>query len=97
MLSAYQSQVETLSLVETHQKGYNALYNKHFTQAAHWFRQAAEKGYSPSQNHLGRLYRDGIGVKQDQQQAAFWFGKATQQNRDNQDSRSNLSPDAVPG
>ena len=40
-------------------------------------------------HELGRIYRDGIGIKRDKKQAAFWLGKAAEEGY--------LDPDAING
>ncbi len=50
-----------------------------YTQAAFWFRRAAEKGDAEAQDALGNLYdSDQVGL-QDYEQAAFWYRKAADQ------------------
>jgi len=38
-----------------------------------WYQKAAEQGDMEAQLKLGDMYLTGQGVKQDYQQAAFWF------------------------
>jgi TPR repeat protein len=47
-----------------------------FTEAAAWYRKAADQDYAIAQNNLGYLYRDGHGVPQSESEAAAWFEKA---------------------
>lgn len=49
---------------------------KDYTQAAAWFRRAAEQGFAPAQNDLGWMYVKGLGVAQDYKKAFSWFTKA---------------------
>jgi TPR repeat protein len=49
------------------------------TQAAFWYRKAAEQGDADAQNSLGYLYSEGQGVPQDYAQAALWYRKAAEQ------------------
>jgi TPR repeat protein len=49
------------------------------TQAATWYRKAADQGDMVAQGHLGRLYRLGTGVPRDAAQAAKWSIKAASQ------------------
>jgi TPR repeat protein len=46
-----------------------------YTQAAFWYRKAAEQGNSVAQDALGDLYYNGQGVPQDYAQAALWYRK----------------------
>jgi TPR repeat protein len=39
----------------------------------------ADAGDLPSQNHLGYLYYNGMGVKQDYEKAINWYRKAAKQ------------------
>jgi len=50
-----------------------------YTQAAAWYRKAAEQGVAGAQFKLGLSYKDGRGVPQDDAQAAFWYRKAAEQ------------------
>ncbi len=47
--------------------------------AFYWYKKAAELGYADAQYNLGLLYRDGKGVKQDNNQAVSWIKKAAKQ------------------
>lgn len=50
------------------------------SQAAGWYRKAAEKGDLSGQLHLAALYRDGgKGFPRDMEQAAVWYRKAAEQ------------------
>ena len=61
------------------------------TQAAFWFRKAAEQGDAKAQVILGALYNNGVGVPKDETQAVFWYRKAAEQDdSDAQDSLGNL-------
>ncbi len=51
------------------------------TEAAHWFRKAAEAGHTPAQLGLATLYGKGLGVDQDYVQSYAWFAVAAE-NRD---------------
>ena len=42
------------------------------TEAAKWFRMAAEQGYENAQYLLGRMYSEGDGVVQDDLEAYAW-------------------------
>ena len=50
-----------------------------YTQAALWYRKAAEQGNAEAQYDLGALYVKGQGVPQDYAQAALWYRKAAEQ------------------
>ena len=50
--------------------------------------KAAQKGFSEAQNNLGLMYAHGIGVKQDDTQAVYWYRKAAEQ--DHSDAQCNL-------
>lgn len=52
---------------------------QNFTEAARWYRLAAEQGFSLAQQNLGYLYNEGQGVIRDYAQAAYWFRKAAEQ------------------
>jgi TPR repeat protein len=54
-----------------------------YTQAAFWFRKAAEKGDAEAQDALGDLYDSDQGGLQDYEQAAFWYRKAADQGNSN--------------
>ena len=53
--------------------------NKALTQAAEWYRKAAEGNYAPAQLRLGELAEEGMGIRQDLQEAAQWYEKAARQ------------------
>lgn len=55
---------------------YLALSYEYSPEAAKWFRKAAEQGHAKAQYFLYSLYRDGLGVAQDQAQAGMWLHKA---------------------
>lgn len=44
-----------------------------FSEAAEWFRKAAEQGHVQAEYNLGVMYRDGDGVERDLAEAAKWF------------------------
>jgi hypothetical protein len=50
-----------------------------YTQAAAWFRKAAEQGMADAEFHLGTLYERGNGVPQDYAQTVSWYQKAAEQ------------------
>lgn len=47
-----------------------------YLRAVQWFRKAADQGNVHAQCSLGRLYEMGKGVKQDYEQAAYWYRTA---------------------
>jgi TPR repeat protein len=62
-----------------------------FTQAAFWYRKAAEQGDVDAQYNLGSLYYDGRGVPHDYAQAVLWFRKAAERgDSDAQDELGDL-------
>jgi hypothetical protein len=50
-----------------------------YTQAAFWYRNAAEQGHAGAANNLAICYKRGQGVPQDLEKAADWFRKAAEQ------------------
>lgn len=55
-------------------------HKKDRTQAATWFRKAADQNHAAAQAVLGYLYERGDGVKADPAEAAKWYRKAADQN-----------------
>eukprot|EP01047_Picozoa_sp_COSAG01_P062468 COSAG01_NODE_7949_length_2979_cov_8.919792_1_plen_527_part_10 len=53
--------------------------DKDETEAAKWYRKAAEQGQHDAQCNLGVCYEDGEGVDQDEAEAAKWYRKAAEQ------------------
>jgi TPR repeat protein len=49
---------------------------KNMTEAAAWFRKAAEQGLAEAQYSLGYCYENGEGVAKDVKQAKYWKDKA---------------------
>ena len=47
-------------------------------KAVDWYRKAADSGWVPAQNALGRMYSEGRGVAKDEAEAAQWFRKAAE-------------------
>ena len=60
-----------------HEKGEGT--NINYTEAAIWYRQAAEKGNPAAQYRLGRLYERGFGVEQNIEEAIKLYRKAAKQ------------------
>ncbi len=56
-------------------------YNKEdYGVAAHWFRKAAKKGYTPAQSMMGLFCCEGLGgVEKDYKTAVMWLEKAANQ------------------
>ena len=52
---------------------------KNFTEAAKWYRMAAEQGFYFAQHELGSLYCNGSGVEQNASVALVWYHKAAEQ------------------
>ena len=46
------------------------------TEAAKWYRKAANQGYAPVQFNLGNMYYYGQGVRQDYKEAVKWWKKS---------------------
>lgn len=70
------------------QKG-NAAYEKgYYTEAAEFYKRAAEQGNPEAQNRLALLYHNGEGVTQDRAEAEKWFRKAADQG--NEEAKLNL-------
>ena len=49
------------------------------SEAARWYRKAAEQGYAIAQFNLGIMYELGKGVKQDYEEAVKWYRLAAEQ------------------
>jgi TPR repeat protein len=62
-----------------HRAGEFAFSEKNYSEALRWFQIAAKEGFGPSQHKIGEIYRRGLGVESDPQQAVFWFRKAADQ------------------
>ena len=60
-------------------KGRAAYDKKDYTEAAEWYRKAADQGFAGAQNNLGTMYHDGHGVSQDYNEAVVWYRKAAEQ------------------
>ena len=48
-------------------------------KALYWYRKAATQGYSPAEDKLGGVYKNGRGVPQNYATAAHWYHKAAAQ------------------
>ncbi len=62
--------------------------------AATWYRKAADNGYSRAAINLGRLYEQGLGVGQSNEEAFKWYARASGLN---ESSLSNLISEDVAG
>jgi TPR repeat protein len=60
-----------------------------FTQAAKWYRQAADHGEPHAQNALAYLYQLGLGVPQSYEEAVKWYRRSAEQGNPN--GQSNLA------
>lgn len=52
---------------------------QNYTEAANWYRLAAEAGHAAAQKNLGFLYATGKGVPKNDEEAEKWFRKAAEQ------------------
>lgn len=50
-----------------------------YQKASYWYRMAAEQGDSWGQTNLGEMYREGLGVEQNDEQAVYWYRMAAEQ------------------
>jgi TPR repeat protein len=50
-----------------------------FSDAAYWYRMAADQGHAPAQFRLGELYENGEGLPKDAAEAFRWYRKAAEQ------------------
>ena len=49
---------------------------KNYVKKVEWYKKSAEEGYDWGMHNLGKCYRDGEGVQEDQEQAREWYQKA---------------------
>jgi hypothetical protein len=54
----------------------NEVGEPNYTEAAVWYRKAADQGHSLAQFNLGVMYANGQGFDRDDAEAAVWFEKA---------------------
>jgi TPR repeat protein len=47
-----------------------------YTQAAHWYAQAAEQNHALAQMSLATLYKQGLGVARDEAKSLLWLSRA---------------------
>ena len=64
---------------QDYQLAINANLVGNYTQAAAWFRKAAELGRADAQYNLALICYDGLGVTQNYQEALSWFTQAAEQ------------------
>lgn len=76
---AEQGDVETQLLLGIFYSDWDWGKKKDYTEAAKWYRKAAEQGNSAAQERLGSLYCLGKGVRQDSVEAEKWYRKAAEQ------------------
>ena len=76
------------SLIDKHNKGLTLANSKKYRQAIEIFKDLSLKGYNPSQNNLGIMYADGLGVKKSIEEAVKFWKLAAQDNH--KDSLYNL-------
>ena len=79
LLSEYETEIDKLSVREMYSKGFERWESGQYVEAANWFRQAADQGYSTAQINLGAMYFAGKGVKQDYAKAVELARKAADQ------------------
>jgi S1-C subfamily serine protease len=60
-------------------EGWAAQQRGDYTDAAKWYRKAAEQGHAVAQNNLGSMYANGYGVAQNYGEAVKWYRKAADQ------------------
>ena len=53
--------------------------DKDYSEAAKWYRKAAEQGAPYAQTALGTMYGQGRGVSRDYSEAMIWYRKAAEQ------------------
>ena len=44
-----------------------------YAKAIEWYRKAARRGYTDSQDNLINMYREGLGVPKDNKKALLWY------------------------
>jgi len=53
--------------------------NQDYAEALKWYNKAGEQGHPGALNNIGRMYRDGLGVKKDDREAVKWYREAAKQ------------------
>lgn len=67
---------------EMYQRGLAAYSNYNFTEAAKWFRKAAEQEHPAAQRCMGEFYEWGKGVPQNDSIALEWFRRSAENGND---------------
>ena len=70
---------EKISAEDALKKGNEFSNQENYTEAARWYRKAAEQGDADAQYNLGFSYNLGLGVSQDYTEAVKWYRKAAEQ------------------
>jgi len=70
---------ETVPIEEAVRRGKAALESQNPTEAARWYRSAAERGDVHAQMQMAFMYENGHGVPEDGAQAIEWYRKAAAQ------------------
>ena len=52
---------------------------QYYTEAARWYREAAELGVAEAQNSIGFMYEKGLGVTRNYVEAILWYREAAEQ------------------
>lgn len=78
-LGGQTSQNPRFEAQDWHERGMEAHERLDYPAAIGWYRKAADAGYAPAQNDLGRLHERGLGVDKDYEQAARWYRLAADQ------------------
>lgn len=73
---------ETAESQRMYENGIRAYEIKNYTEAAKWFRLAAEQGYAKAQSNIGVMYYTGQGVPKNYSEAVKWFRLAAGQGHD---------------
>src|SRR5208337_146562 len=63
----------------SYEDGLTAYQGRDYETAARFWGPLAEQGHTGAQNNLGEMYRDGLGVEQDDAEALIWFRRAAGQ------------------
>ncbi len=64
-------------------------------EAAMWLSRSAEQGYDLAQFSLGWCYEFGLGITQDFNKAALWYGKASKQGNEQASERLKICADQL--
>lgn len=80
--------------------GWHGYLKKDSAESIKWFRKSAEMKFQQSQLELGDLYAKGDAVKQDWQEALFWYSLAAETlaplyQHQIDDAESHLNPDQI--